>query len=505
MKLIPIYITSALIILTQCCDSQPAFSQNGEEQISRHDRGLLRLDLLDNKWVQLRANSYFIDSEPIMYGSIFKYFVHQGSTVIDSSAELFQLWGNRYRSEPDSYSDQFLDAVKGEVLDDEIYLLANTSQILSMGGGLLSPGPRNREFLVWNTKSRKITNIPSVSPTWSLYAYSTRDLERMVDYGFPHADISQPRNGNMLFYSRNQKEWRAHPTDIPRYEISISVCSTTSKKLGRSIVLDSLQASESDLSDQVHWVDGNEFIVIRRVLPTDTLVFTRYDSTGRQLSPPQFFLDGVKTTFGVSLAWASYLRPVSIDTIQTLQKADYSMKQLNDGRYVVAWTKILADSSTDIFCGLFGQNMKWIGFPKRLHSDPTGNQYSPGLSVLNDSVVVTWLDTRSGKEEAYLRRFQVDQILGAQFSVSSVVSALHPNNPNPFTSHTTIHYESPGGHVRIHVFDLLGRLITTLIDGYVVAGSNSIEFLTHNLMTGTYIVRMDTERNTFARLISLIR
>jgi hypothetical protein len=51
--------------------------------------------------------------------------------------------------------------------------------------------------------------------------------------------------------------------------------------------------------------------------------------------------------------------------------------------------------------------------------------------------------------------------------------ALYQNSPNPFNPATEIRFDvpAPGGHVRLVVFDVSGRLIHTLVDGYEAPGT----------------------------------
>ena len=61
-------------------------------------------------------------------------------------------------------------------------------------------------------------------------------------------------------------------------------------------------------------------------------------------------------------------------------------------------------------------------------------------------------------------------------TVPSVMS-LEQNYPNPFNSTTKIRYAiSVGGHVRLRVFDLLGRVIATLVDDDETAGEHETEW-----------------------------
>jgi len=65
------------------------------------------------------------------------------------------------------------------------------------------------------------------------------------------------------------------------------------------------------------------------------------------------------------------------------------------------------------------------------------------------------------------------------------------NYPNPFNPTTTIHYELPlEGFVTLKVFDVLGREVKTLIEGYRTEGRYEVEFDATNLPSGIYIYRL---------------
>jgi len=58
------------------------------------------------------------------------------------------------------------------------------------------------------------------------------------------------------------------------------------------------------------------------------------------------------------------------------------------------------------------------------------------------------------------------------------VFALFQNAPNPFNPKTAIAYDVPlgGGHVRLSVYDIGGRLVTTLVDQVEEPGRRSVEW-----------------------------
>jgi hypothetical protein len=70
---------------------------------------------------------------------------------------------------------------------------------------------------------------------------------------------------------------------------------------------------------------------------------------------------------------------------------------------------------------------------------------------------------------------------------------LCPNYPNPFNASTHIEYWLPKkGHVKIDVYDLLGRKAVTLLDGSEISnvGSSYVIFDGTNFSSGVYICRM---------------
>jgi hypothetical protein len=72
--------------------------------------------------------------------------------------------------------------------------------------------------------------------------------------------------------------------------------------------------------------------------------------------------------------------------------------------------------------------------------------------------------------------------------------ALLPARPNPFNPVTVISFQLPhAGHLNLSVFDVSGRMVTTLIDGFINAGTHEVTFNGSNLASGLYFVRMKAE------------
>ncbi len=83
---------------------------------------------------------------------------------------------------------------------------------------------------------------------------------------------------------------------------------------------------------------------------------------------------------------------------------------------------------------------------------------------------------------------------------------LNQNYPNPFNATTTISYEiKETGHVNISVYDITGRLVTTLVDGNVSAGEYSLAYDASGLASGTYFLTLKANGNQQSKKMTLVK
>jgi len=83
---------------------------------------------------------------------------------------------------------------------------------------------------------------------------------------------------------------------------------------------------------------------------------------------------------------------------------------------------------------------------------------------------------------------------------------LLQNYPNPFNGQTSIGFNLPGRtHVRLDVYDILGRKIETLIDRDLPAGHNSVNWNAENKSSGIYFYRITADDQTSTRRMLLIK
>ncbi len=84
--------------------------------------------------------------------------------------------------------------------------------------------------------------------------------------------------------------------------------------------------------------------------------------------------------------------------------------------------------------------------------------------------------------------------------------SLMQNYPNPFNPETAISYQlSAGSVVRLRVYDLLGRQVAMLVDGYQQPGRYTARFRAEGLASGVYLYRLDAGSFVQTRKLSLVR
>lgn len=84
--------------------------------------------------------------------------------------------------------------------------------------------------------------------------------------------------------------------------------------------------------------------------------------------------------------------------------------------------------------------------------------------------------------------------------------ALEPAYPNPFTHHTTLTFTLPeAGPVQLELFDVTGRRVAVLADGFHPAGRHRLDLPAGTLPGGLYLCRLTTPGGSRVRQVALIR
>ncbi len=215
--------------------------------------------------------------------------------------------------------------------------------------------------------------------------------------------------------------------------------------------------------------------------------------------------DATDTTIG---SHANLLKNVS-DAIKAFQD---DLKFLSIEERVVGMTfsefgrRIKSNSSTGTDHGaaapmfLFGKNV----MPAILGNNPS----IPANVTVNDNVPMQY-DFRSVyatllENWLCVKNTDLQQIMLQNYQNLPLINtaSCKPANPNPsgtsyleiwgtpFTQSTKIIYKTDGGHTLLQIFDTMGRLISTPVDGDLVAGSYTYNFDSGALPAAVYYVRL---------------
>jgi hypothetical protein len=83
---------------------------------------------------------------------------------------------------------------------------------------------------------------------------------------------------------------------------------------------------------------------------------------------------------------------------------------------------------------------------------------------------------------------------------------LAQNYPNPFNPTTTITFAMPSSaNVKLSVFDMAGRHVKTLVNGYVNAGSYDVNFNAANLASGVYFYKLTSDNVNIVKKMVLMK
>jgi hypothetical protein len=101
---------------------------------------------------------------------------------------------------------------------------------------------------------------------------------------------------------------------------------------------------------------------------------------------------------------------------------------------------------------------------------------------------------------------------GAVPEIAPIMStALDPCRPNPWNPFTTIDFRlGVGGEARLRIFDVSGRLVTTLVDAELPAGAHQVRWDGRNqagqaVVSGIYFMRLDAPGFMQVRQMAVVR
>lgn len=116
------------------------------------------------------------------------------------------------------------------------------------------------------------------------------------------------------------------------------------------------------------------------------------------------------------------------------------------------------------------------------------NSYTiPDRRTFSDLIFVDSCKGFAVGRNGVIFKYDIDNPVSVRNEGTPVKFYLAQNYPNPFNPSTKISYIlDRGGDIKIAVYDILGRKVCTLTDGYCSAGEHSVIFTGEGLPSGNY-------------------
>lgn len=226
------------------------------------------------------------------------------------------------------------------------------------------------------------------------------------------------------------------------------------------------------------------------------------------------------TTFGVEII-SNQLTNLDMTVAEPLYVRTHSSVNLTVRNHVVeeySYELINEGSGTMIFrleARPVQPTTDWISVEPATGIVPPGESYHATISVLTDTTDDSVYDylgflvihTNSCPDT-------VDQIpvfvsvldAGEQPAGPPERFALHPVYPNPFNSRAQIQFDLPQrSQVLLTLFDLSGRRVTDLADGFYEPGRHTVAIDAAGLPTGLYFTRLTTPAFQATRKLMLVK
>ena len=135
-----------------------------------------------------------------------------------------------------------------------------------------------------------------------------------------------------------------------------------------------------------------------------------------------------------------------------------------------------------------------------------GSSFAPSLTTSESALHLLFANDRRGVYDVFHVMNPGGFLTSAHALPEEGVIALEQNDPNPFNPATTIRYRLPAAmSVSVSVYDVLGRQVETLQEGYESAGMHTLQFDGGECASGQYTVVLRTATATLIRQMTLIR
>lgn len=195
----------------------------------------------------------------------------------------------------------------------------------------------------------------------------------------------------------------------------------------------------------------------------------------------------------------------------------------------VGWNNLFSKYGSDIKKSASDKMMQWSFILAAFESGSVIlkwqdilNQIPEAVQKQYSSINLSTADISNSPTVDMLKQFsltaQVEKDKIYKFNINAMITDvkeqelqpkvfnLQQNYPNPFNPETIINYQlASGGFVTLRIYDVLGNIVKTLVDGYQSEGAHSISFTASELASGTYFYKLTSGNNFLVKKMSLMK
>ena len=240
---------------------------------------------------------------------------------------------------------------------------------------------------------------------------------------------------------------------------------------------------------------------------------SRYGTPGRDLITDLLFMITVRSIndppepFSLLMPEDGYQVSYDPDSLGTLdftwQVAEQNEYEVDTVNYFI---EFWVNNDENVFRVESFNNTTYLSLPVQLLADTIGIERWDPITFSWQVLAVDSEDSTLANEAPWT--FTIPA-LGVDFDWRSDIPGdyyLAPNFPNPFNATTTIRFGLPSaGEVALTVFDIRGRMVTTLLSGNHSPGHHKVIWDAKSLPAGVYIITMKSGDFVKHRKVMLIR
>jgi hypothetical protein len=195
-----------------------------------------------------------------------------------------------------------------------------------------------------------------------------------------------------------------------------------------------------------------------------------------------------------------------LNFINPLAAHYYSINAINDSENQAVLNFTTQSNASELGIGIIGY-LKDGSIRTRtyFYSNPDQSIQIQSGWKLNELHSIKFAVVNGSQSDSYSYGLSVDQFSQDIFTENADFK-VYQNYPNPFNPVTNIEFELfETSNIKVEIYDISGRLITTIVDQVLLPSYYSYSFDASNLSSGQYFYRIQTDRSQEVRKMTVIK